>query len=278
MVAVSLALIACFAWGIADFLGGLKSRVLPVITVLMLSGIIGLGFVMAVVGIRGTTPPSNPVLLLAVAAGASGVVAMLLLYKGLAVGSMTVVAPISATGVMLPVLMGLATGDAPSKLQSLGMVAAITGAVLSSRKKEKGKSKRIDSGAGLAMGAAVAIGLFFIVMDRASDVDPLWAALLMRSSYCIFLLPVILVVRPSLKVGLSHLPGIVTLGIFDALAGVMWAMATTMGMLSLVSVLGSLYPAVTVVLASVILREKTEGGQFIGVILAISGVALISAG
>ena len=278
MVAVSLALIACFAWGIADFLGGLKSRVLPVITVLMLSGIIGLGFVMAVVGIRGTTPPSNPVLLLAVAAGASGVVAMLLLYKGLAVGSMTVVAPISATGVMLPVLMGLATGDAPSKLQSLGMVAAITGAVLSSRKKEIGKGKRIDSGAGLAMGAAVAIGLFFIVMDRASDVDPLWAALLMRSSYCIFLLPVILVVRPSLKVGLTHLPGIVTLGIFDALAGVMWAMATTMGMLSLVSVLGSLYPAVTVVLASVILREKTEGGQFIGVILAISGVALISAG
>ena len=278
MVAVSLALIACFAWGIADFLGGLKSRVLPVITVLMLSGIIGLGFVIAVVGIRGTTPPSNPVLLLAVAAGASGVVAMLLLYKGLAVGSMTVVAPISATGVMLPVLMGLATGDAPSKLQSLGMVAAITGAVLSSRKKDKGKGKRIDSGAGLAMGAAVAIGLFFIVMDRASDVDPLWAALLMRSSYCIFLLPVILVVRPSLKVGLSHLPGIVTLGIFDALAGVMWAMATTMGMLSLVSVLGSLYPAVTVVLASVILREKTEGGQFIGVILAISGVALISAG
>lgn len=100
----------------------------------------------------------------------------------------------------------------------------------------------------------------------------------MRFSYCVFLLPVIVVVRPSLKVGLSHLPGIVTLGVFDALAGVVWAMATTMGMLSLVSVLGSLYPAVTVILASVILHEKPQSVQLIGIILAISGVALISAG
>ena len=129
-----------------------------------------------------------------------------------------------------------------------------------------------------AIGAAVAIGIFFIVMDRASDVDPLWAALLMRFSYCVFLLPVIVVVRPSLKVGLSHLPGIVTLGVFDAIAGVVWAIATTMGMLSLVSVLGSLYPAVTVILASVILHEKPQSVQLIGIILAISGVALISAG
>ena len=203
---------------------------------------------------------------------------MLLLYKGLSVGSMTIVAPISATGVMLPVLIGLATGDDPSKLQGLGMIAAITGVVLSSRKKGKGEGKSINSGVGLAIGAAVAIGIFFIVMDRASDVDPLWAALLMRFSYCVFLLPVIVVVRPSLKVGLSHLPGIVTLGVFDALAGVVWAIATTMGMLSLVCVLGSLYPAVTVILASVILHEKPQSVQLIGIILAISGVVLISAG
>ncbi len=276
---MSLALFACLGWGIADFLGGLKSRVLSVIAVLTLSSWIGFALLLSIVGIRGTAPPQNPLLLMAVVGGALGMVALLLLYRGLAVGSMAIVAPISATGVILPVLAGLAMGDSPSLFQSLGMASAFSGAVLASREKDAdGKGKRIAAGAGLAVGAAVAIGFFFIVMDRASDADPYWAALLMRFSTCIFLLPVVLVRRPSLRIGKPHLPAILAIGCIDAMAGVTWAVASTRGMLSVVSVVGALYPAVTVMMAALILKERPQNEQLIGVALAILGITLISAG
>ena len=279
MLAVSLSLAACLGWGVADFLGGLKSRELPVITVLMASGVIGLGLILLIVGVRGGALPDNPVLLLAFAGGMVGVMAMIMLYRALAVGSMAIVAPISASGAILPVVVGLATGDNPTRLQSLGIVAALAGSVLAARERHTGgKGNRLAAGAGLAAGSAVAIGIFFIVMDQASEVDPFGAALLMRFSYCASLLPILLLVRPSLRVGRTHLPAIVTLGIVDALAGVAFAVATTKGMLSIVSVVGSLYPAVVVLLSVIILHDRPQRVQVISVILAVGGVALISSG
>ena len=279
MLAVSLSLAACLGWGIADFLGGLKSRELPALTVLMVSSIIGLTLILSIVGLRGKALPNNPLLLLAFAGGIVGVVAMIMLYRGLAVGSMAIVAPISATGAMLPVLVGFASGEAPSRLQSLGMAAAIVGAALAARENDPdGKSNRLAAGAGLAAVSAIAIGIFFIVMDLASEVDPFWATLFMRFSYCVSLFPVILLVRPSLRVARIHLPAIVVLGVVDALAGFAYAVATTKGMLSIVSVVGSLYPAVVVLLSVLFLSERPQRLQFVGVILAIAGVVLISSG
>jgi drug/metabolite transporter (DMT)-like permease len=279
VLAVSLSLAACLCWGIADFLGGLKSRELPIITVLVASGVIGLSLILSIVGVRGEALPTNPKLLLAVAGGMVGVMAMIMLYRAFAVGSMAIVAPISASGAILPVLVGLATGDNPAQSQMLGMVAAIGGSVLAAQERDSGGTyKRLAAGADLAASSAVAIGIFFIVMDQASEVDPFWASLLMRGSYCLFLLPIVLLVRPSLRVGRSHLPAIVTMGIVDALAGFAYALATTKGMLSIVSVLASLYPAVVVLLSVTILRERPQPVQFIGVVLAMGGVVLISLG
>ena len=279
MIALSLSLAACLGWGVADFLGGLKSRQLSVFTVLIMSSLFGLGAVLVIVLIRGVAPPENPDLLMAVVGGIAGLAAMFCLYRGLSIGSMTIVAPISATGVILPVIFSLASGDNPSFLQKLGMTAAITGTDLASREKnDDGNGSRLAAGVGLAIGSAIGAGIFFVAMDRASEADPYWAAFLMRLTYFLFLVVIFLLKRPAIHAGKVHLPAIIVLGICDGLAGFAYALATTRGMLGLVAVVGALYPAVTVVLSMIILRERPQPGQLMGIILAVGGVTFISAG
>ncbi len=279
MVALSLSLAACFGWGVADFLGGLKSRQLSVFSVLLVSSFFGLGTILGIVLIRGVAPPDDPALLLAVVGGLAGVAAMFFLYRGLSIGSMAIVAPISATGVILPVIVSLAGGDSPTLLQKLGMAAAIIGAVLASREKNNdGNGSRLATGVGLAFGSAIAAGIFFVVMDVASEADPYWAAFLMRFSYFSLLIIIFLLRRPAVRTGNIHMPAMVVLGICDALAGFAYALATTRGMLGLVAVVGAQYPAVTVLLSMLILRERPQPAQFMGVILAVGGVTFISAG
>lgn len=279
MLAVSLALAACVGWGVADFLGGLKSRTLPLLSVLMLSSLVGFGLILGIVAFRGDLPEPDPRLLLAVAGGAASAAALLLLYRGFVVGSMAIVAPVSATGAVLPVVIGLASGESPTALQSAGMAAAVVGSVLASKERRSGgKGTRPSAGIGLALSAAVAIGAFFVIMDRASDADPYWAALILRLAQCLFLLPVLWALRPPLRMARVHLPAVAAIGMFDALASFAYTLATTRGMLSVVAVVGSLYPAVTVLLAVVVLRERPQKLQVVGVILALAGVGLISGG
>jgi drug/metabolite transporter (DMT)-like permease len=274
-----LSLAACFGWGVADFLGGLKSRQLSVFSVLLVSSFFGLGAILIIVWVRGATPPNDPALLLAVAGGFAGVAAMFFLYRALSIGSMAIVAPISATGVILPVIISLAGGDNPTTLQKLGMAAAIIGAVLASREKNNdGNGSRLATGVGLAIGSAIGAGIFFVVMDRASEADPYWAAFLMRFSYFAVLIIIFVLRRPDVRAGKIHMPALGVLGICDALAGFAYALATTHGMLALVAVVGALYPAVTVVLSMLILRERPQPAQFMGVVLAVGGVTFISAG
>ncbi|BCR04322.1 hypothetical protein DESUT3_13910 [Desulfuromonas versatilis] len=278
MSAVSLALVACLGWGIADFLGGFKSRALPVITVLLVSTSCGLAAMAAIALNRGVVLQFGAHLGYAAAGGIAGLVGLICLYRGMAIGAMSIVAPISALGVLLPVTFGLVAGDLPSPWQTLGMVAALAGAVLVSREKRtlEPSPKKIADGVLLAAGAALAIGIFYVVMDRASDIDPLGASLVMRLTQFALLIPLVLVSRPCLRVGPGHWPFLIGMGVLDALAGLAYAIATAQGMLSLVAVLGSLYPAVTVLLAILVLRERPQRIQFAGVALALAGVALIT--
>lgn len=276
MITLSLSLAACMGWGVADFLGGLKSRQLPVITVLMLSNAFGTLAVTLIVCVRGKALPDNPVLLWAVIAGIIGILAMFSLYKGLSEGSMAVVAPISATGVILPVIFGMVQGESLTNLQLLGIISAITGSVFAGREKDA-ENRNIARGAGFAAAAALSIGLFYIVMDQASEADPYWAAFIERLSYGLFLTLIVVVSGASLKISRSHLPSVMLIGITDALAGFAFAVAATIGMISIVSVVVSLYPAVTVFLSAMILRERPGKVQSVGVSLALLGVVLISA-
>ena len=162
MIALYLSLAACMGWGVADFLGGLKSRHLPTITVLAFSNIFGVAVISSMVYLRGSPLPVSPALLWAVAGGVAGIAAMFLLYKGLSVGSMSIVAPISATGVILPVILGVALGDRLTSFQLLGIVAAMMGSILVAREKDTtGHGRQLAGGVGYAAASAVAVGVFF---------------------------------------------------------------------------------------------------------------------
>jgi len=278
MLAVSLALIACLGWGTSGFLAGIKSRVMPVLTLLLFSCSAGLGMFLIGVGLRGVPLPTDPNLLYAVLGGAAGVAGLYCFYRGLAVGAISIVVPVSALCVMLPVIAGLIRGEVLHPVQGFGMVAAIGGGVLVSLEKNSAATKkRLAAGILPAFGAALGFGAFYVVMDLAGAVDPLWAAMVSRSSFFLLLLPAVFYQRPSLKVKAVDLPVVCAIGLLDGIAAFSYTAATTRGMLSLVSVISSLYPAVSVILAALILKERLRRAQFAGVVLAITGIAFMSA-
>jgi drug/metabolite transporter (DMT)-like permease len=133
VVAIALALASSLSWGFADFLAGIKSRTLPVLSVLALSQAAGLVTIAAIVALRGEGPPGHGFALYAALAAVGGTGGLAAFYRGLAVGVMAVVAPISSTAACVPVVYGVATGERPSAAQVAGIVLAIVGVALASR-------------------------------------------------------------------------------------------------------------------------------------------------
>jgi drug/metabolite transporter (DMT)-like permease len=213
-------------------------------------------------------------------AGSAGIVALGAFYRALAIGTMSVVAPISATAAAVPVLVGLAEGERPGGLQIAGMAAALAGVILASREPvEEGCPPANRAAIGLALVAAAGFGTFFVGIDRASATAEVpWVIVVQRCCSVSLLLIATLVVRPSLPRDGASLLVLAAVGLLDLGANGLYALATTHGLLSVVSVLGSLYPAVTVVLARFVLAERIARMQEVGVVLALAGVIAISAG
>jgi drug/metabolite transporter (DMT)-like permease len=279
MIAVWLALVACFGYGTSGFLSGIKSRDIPVLTLLLFTSIAGLVIFLIVLWVRGMPLPRDPNLLYAVLGGIFGVGGLYCFYRGLAVGAISIVVPVSALCVTLPVIVSLAYGEILNILQWLGIALAFSGGMLISFEGNiSDNTKRLAAGILPALGAALGFGAFFVVMDLAGTVDPLWAVVVSKLSYFLFLLPAVFLKRPPLKVNPIHIPAVVAIGLLDGIAALAYTTATTLGMLSLVAVISSLYPAVSLILAALILKERLVGHQLIGVVLAISGITLISAG
>ena len=278
MVAVALALGASISWGVADFLGGLKSRRLHVLTVLLLSQAVGMLLVGALVAVRGEGPPDARFLFFGALAGLSGLIGLSAFYRGLAVGAMSVVAPISATGAAIPVAVGVATGDRPSEIQAVGLGLALVGVVVASREEGPAGSRRLAAGTGLALAAAAGFGGFFVGMDAASDGGVLWALLAARVFDVALLAAVAVLLRPGRPMSARDTRDIVAVGCFDVAANALFALASTEGLVSLVAVLASLYPVVTILLARAVLGERVRRSQAVGVALALGGVAAIAGG
>ena len=275
MTALLLAFASSVSWGVADFLGGLKSRRLPLLNVLLASQGVGLLLIGAFMLVRWESPPGGDFAPWAVFSGVAGVTGLAAFYRGLAVGNMGVVAPISATAAVVPVVVGIATGDRPSGVQYVGLLLALTGVVLASREEVSGGTAR---GAGFAVISALGFGFFFVGMDNASDADVGWAMLANRITGVTLLLAAFAVLRPPLAARRDDVPVLATVGALDIGANALFAVASTEGLVSLVSVLGSLYPLTTVALAAVVLGERPHRLAQIGVATALAGVVLIAAG
>jgi drug/metabolite transporter (DMT)-like permease len=271
MAAIALALAASLAWGASDFLAGLKSRELAVVWVLLVSQLTGLILVTVAAVASGDPLPSGHAALWAAGAGVAELIGFAAFYRALAVGSMSVVAPLSATAAIVPVFVGLAAGEAPTVMQASGMMLALAGAALAASEPGRGKA----AGVGLALLAAFAFGVFFVGVDQAADDGPLWAVAINRFAAVGVLVAVVATLRPAPLEARSFAP-LAAVGVLDVAANVMFAIAMTVGMAGMVSVLGSLYPLATVVLARAVLKEHVTGSQRTGVMAALTGIALVS--
>jgi drug/metabolite transporter (DMT)-like permease len=279
VLAVGLALAASLSFGAGDFLGGLASRRLRVLAVLLLSQIVGLAGIGILVAARGAAWPGFDFVPAAAVAGAFATVGLVSLYRGLAVGLMSVVAPISATAAAVPVVASLAVGEAPSPLQGAGMAFALAGVALVSRPGRLAEAgARLAAGAGLGLLAASAFGIFFVAFDSAAEEDPYWATFVLRVTSLSLLIAAALVVRPPLGAAARLGLPLAAIGILDVAGNALFAVASTKGLVGIVSVLTSLYPVATVALARAFLGERLGPAQATGVGLAFAGVGLIAVG
>jgi drug/metabolite transporter (DMT)-like permease len=288
LLAAALALASSLSWGTGDFFGGLISRRRHVLAVLFISQGTGLALIATVIAVRGYDPSAGANLWFAAVAGTVGMVALAAFYRGLAIGAMGVVAPISGTAAAIPVVAGVIAGERPEPIQWVGMAIALVGIVLVARDKpdddcpdpDAALARRgfpVAAGVGLALIAAVGFGAFLTLMDYAAEPDPLLATLVSRSASVSVLALAVIVARPPMTVGRRDGITIMAIGCLDLTANALYAAATTEGLLSVVAVLGSLYPVMPVVLARIVLKERIGGMQRVGSALAIGGALLLAA-
>jgi drug/metabolite transporter (DMT)-like permease len=277
-LAAVLALGGALCWGVGDFLGGLASRRLAVITVLTVSQAIGLAGLALWVLVAGDAFPGITQLLPAAAAGIAGLVGLGALYRGFAIGAMGIVAPISAASPIVPLALDAAKGDTPAALQWVGIALVLTGIAVLSRGPSGTGQRRVAAGAGLAVVAAVGFGLFVVGLDAGADESAAWAVVAARTASVSVAVAAALVTTTSLRPPRRLVPMLVGTGVFDTGAGVLVAAATTYGAAGVVAVLGALYPVVTVVLAWAVLGEQLSLSKRIGGVVALAGAAFVAAG
>jgi drug/metabolite transporter (DMT)-like permease len=263
-------------WGSGDFLGGTLSRRLPPAAVVGWSqgvALLAFGVVAAATGAVAAEPGYWP---WAVAAGTAGPLGLVAFYAALARGTMGIVAPIAALGVVVPVAAGLIAGERPAALQLVGVVVAVAGAVLAS-----GPELRGGGGTGpvvLAALAGLCFGLALLFLAGGSEHDALMTLVGMRLTSVVALAALAVAARSVGGVRGPDLPALALVGVLDGAANLCYSVAATSGLLSLVAVLSSLYPAVTIVLARVVHGERLARVQQVGVGAALLGVALIAGG
>jgi drug/metabolite transporter (DMT)-like permease len=277
-VASLLALSGAVLWGVGDFLGGVASRRLAVLAVLAISQAVGLVGVACWVWIASDPFPGLVEILPAAAAGAAGLIGLGALYRGLAIGAMGIVAPISAASPLVPLAVDAARGLTPAALQWLGIVLVLAGIVVLSREPPGVGTTRIAAGAGLAVVAALGFGGFLVGLDAGSDESAPWAVVAARSAAVAIALAAAALTSTSLRPPIRFVPILVAVGIFDTGANVCVAFATTKGAAGIVAVLSALYPIVTVVLARLVLGERLSVTRRAGGLVALAGAALVAAG
>lgn len=279
-MATLLALLSSLLWGSADYHAGNLSKRLPAMVVLGINQAFGLAFGILLLLISGgwiaPSLDSSGYLVNGALAGLSGYAGLLCLYAGLSSGRMGVVSPISSLSVLIPLFFALVIkGDQLSTPVTMGVIAAIIGGFLAS-------GPEITQGLPikpvlLALGAALGFGSALTFMAIGSQQSSLLTMTTMRSTTFIVSAAYFIKMRSGGGVRSTDIPLLAAIGIADFSANLLLGVATTKGLVSIAMVLGSLYPIATAVLAYIFLHERLHKAQYVGVVLAVGGVALISA-
>lgn len=277
-MAIVLSLLAALTYGAADYVGGFVSKRNDVLRVVLLSQLFGTVPLLLVFPLVNTGVVSSQALWWGCAAGVAGGTGVVLLYRGLARGRMSVVAPItSVEAAVVPVLFGLLSGERPGAMSLVGVVVALVAVAMVSSSAET-PSDRGASGVPEAIGAGLAFGIFFIVLDQAGDGAGMWPILSMRATSLVLVALGVAATRTKLAPAAGTLWGIALSGMLDVAANVLYLLSTQYGLLSLVAVITSMYPAATVLLARLLLNERLTRNQLFGLALAAIGVTLIALG
>jgi drug/metabolite transporter (DMT)-like permease len=278
LLALAISLASACSWGISDFLGGLTSRRIAVLAVLAISQPLGLVLALLWVATLGADTIPAGDLAIAFLAGAASLGGLGAFYAAMAMGTISVVAPIAALGVVIPVVVGLAGGEEPTAIQLAGLVVAVAGVVVLSYKEDPRHQPVARRSILLAIGAAVGFGIFFTGLDAASADRPGWAIVFTRAGGIAAMAAAVIAVRPSFAGVGGVLPALIAIGFFDMFANALFAVASTKGLLAVVAVGSSMYPAFTIALAHLVLGERLLLSQRFGVVAALIGVGLIAGG
>lgn len=275
-MAALVALLSSALWGSADFFGGVMSKRLPAVAVVGTSQAFGFVAVTLAALATGGFALGLGWVPWGVLAGVSGTIGLVSFYAALASGTMGVVSPIAALGAIVPVVAGIASGERPSAITTVGLVVALIGAVAASGPELRGGATA--RAVALAAVAGVGFGLALLLIARGSETSTVMTLWGMRLTSVTVFIAVALLLRTTGGVGRGDLGALAAIGVADAGANLLFGLASQMGFLSVTAVLGSLYPVVTVLLAWTLLHERLQRLQVVGVTAALVGVLLISAG
>jgi drug/metabolite transporter (DMT)-like permease len=276
VLSAALALASSVVWGASDFLGGLLARRYPLLTFAVVSQGSGVLALYAGALALGVTLEREG-LAFGLLAGVFGATSVLAFFKAVAVGTMSVASPLLATGSVVAFALAVAGGEPLSAPGLAGATLAVSGVVLTSAAEPaRGPAQR--RGLVFALVAPVALGLFLYLLGVGSDAGGSPSAVLGARASSLFLLLLLAgVARPTFRIEAGALAAIVLQGIGATGAVVLFGFAAQLGLISIASILSSLYPIVTVLLAHAVLAERLRGWQLVGVPLVLVGVAFVTA-
>lgn len=271
---VIFGLAASLCWGSGDFSGGLASRRANASSVVIAAYAVGFVLLVALALLWKEPFPSPVDIVWGGLAGLAGVIGLISFYSALSIGRMGIVAPVSAVlTAALPVLFSAFTEGLPSLLQLGGFVLALLAIGLISRpERARGRPK----GIGLALLAGCGFGCFFILISHASHAATFWPLAVARFTSVLFMLVVVRIRQQQMLPKMTIAPIVLLAGVLDAIGNVFFVLATHTGRLDVAAVLSSLYPAATVLLAALVLRERVTRIQAVGILLALVAVPLIA--
>jgi drug/metabolite transporter (DMT)-like permease len=267
--------VAALSWGAGDFGGGIAARRGPLLGIVIATQLVGAGLTLVVAVTRAEAVPPAWEIGWALIAGVFGGVGIMSLYHGLATGRMGVVAPISGVlAAAIPVALGIVLQGVPGPARVIGMILALVAVMLVSR--AGGGGSRRDVGLGTLAGFGIAV--FNIGVSRFSAGQVFAPLTIVRASEGILFVLIVLLGRRTWRLSRPILPLVILVGALDMGGNAFYILATQAGRLDVATILSSLYPVTTVILATLILRERIAGSQLAGVLLAIAAIVLIGAG